>query len=126
MAENPYLKYKEQSVSTMTEGELLVLLYETCSKRLNGAVLNIEKKQYELAHENIIKAKNIITHLDNTLDRNYEISQNLSALYDFFLRQLTKANIRKDKEMILEIIPMIEDLGKTFKEAEKLARKQRG
>lgn len=125
MTGNPYKKYKEQSISTMTGGELLNLLYETCSKRLNTAIINIEDKRYDLANENIKKAKRIISHLDNTLDRNFEISENLSALYDFFIRQLTIANVKKDIQMIKEIIEMVDELGGTFKEAEKIARKSR-
>ena len=57
MSVNPYKKYQEQSISTMTQGELLNILYETCSKRLNSAVANIQEKKYDIANENIKKAK---------------------------------------------------------------------
>ena len=124
MALNPYKKYQEQSVATMTQGELLNLLYETCSKRLNAGVLYIEEKRYDLANENLQKAQRIINYLNNTLDRKYEISENLSSLYEYFNRQIIHGNIHKDPAVIKEIIPMIDDLGKTFKEAEKIARKQ--
>ncbi|MGN0623399.1 MAG: flagellar export chaperone FliS [Oscillospiraceae bacterium] len=124
MAMNPYKKYQEQSVATMTQGEMLNLLYETCSKRLNAGVMYIEEKRYDLANENLQKAQRIITYLNNTLDRKYEISQNLSSLYDYFNEQIIKGNIHKDTAVIKEIIPMIDDLGKTFKQAEKLARQQ--
>ena len=122
MALNPYQRYQQQSVSTMTQGELLNLLYETCSKRLNAGVMYIEEKRYDLANENLQKAQKIISYLDSTLDRKYEISENLSALYDFFNRQIIDGNIHKDVKVIKEIIPMIDDLGKTFKQAEKLSR----
>ena len=122
MAVNPYQKYQQQSVNTMTQGELLNLLYETCSKRLNAGVMYIEEKRYDLANENLQKAQKIIAYLDSTLDRKYEISQNLSSLYDYFNRQIFQGNIHKDAGVIKEIIPMIDDLGKTFKQAETLAR----
>lgn len=125
MSVNPYKKYQEQSISTMTQGELLNILYETCSKRLNSAVANIQEKKYDIANENIKKAKSILRYLDTTLDMTYDISDNLSSLYNFFIRTLTTANMKKDSAIILEIIPMIDDLGKTFKEAEKIARKKR-
>ena len=125
MAVNPYKKYQEQSIATMTQGELLNVLYETCTKRINTAIIAIEEKKYDVANENIQKAKNIIRHLDETLDKNYEISGSLSALYDFFIYQLTTANIKKNVEMLREVAPMIEELGKTFKEADKIARKKR-
>ena len=125
MAVNPYKKYQEQSIATMTQGELLNVLYETCTKRINTAIIAIEEKKYDVANENIQKAKNIIRHLDETLDKNYEISGSLSALYDFFIYQLTTANIKKNVEMLREVAPMIEELGKTFKEADKIARRKR-
>jgi len=125
MSVNPYKKYQEQSISTMSQGELLNILYETCSKRLNSAVANIQEKKYDIANENIKKAKSILRYLDTTLDMTYDISDNLSSLYNFFIKTLTTANMKKDSAIILEIIPMIDDLGKTFKEAEKIARKKR-
>ena len=124
MAANPYQKYQQQSVNTMTQGELLNLLFETCTKRLNAGVMYIEEKKYDLANENLQKAQKIISYLDSTLDRNYEISENLSALYDFFNRQIMDGNMHKNTEVIKEIIPMIDDLGKTFKQAETIARTQ--
>ena len=125
MSVKTYKKYQEQSISTMTQGELLNILYETCSKRLNSAVANIQEKKYDIANENIKKAKSILRYLDTTLDMTYDISDNLSSLYNFFIKTLTTANMKKDSAIILEIIPMIDDLGKTFKEAEKIARKKR-
>lgn len=125
MAENPYKKYREQSINTMTQGELLGLLYDTCVKRLNEGLFFIEEKNYSKANESLQKAERILRYLDGTLDRQYEISENLTLLYDYFLRRIMTGNIHKDAEPIKEVIPMIEDLGKTFKEAEKIARQQR-
>ena len=124
MPVNPYKKYQEQSIMTMTQEELLNVLFETCVKRMNSAVIYIEEKNYALASENIQKARNILRYLDETLDMSYEISANLSSLYDFFIYQLTNANVKKDAGMIKEIIPMVDELGKTFKEAEKSLRKK--
>ena len=125
MAVNPYKKYQEQSVSTMTQGELLNLLYETCSKRLNAGVFYIEEKKFDLADESLQKGIKILNYLNNTLDRNYEISGNLSSLYQYFISQIIKGNVKRSTEPIKEVIPMIDDLGKTFKQAEIQVRKNR-
>ncbi|MFT3951790.1 MAG: flagellar export chaperone FliS [Oscillospiraceae bacterium] len=122
---NSYQKYQEQSVATMTQGELLIKLYDTCSKRLSQGVLFIEEKNPQKANEVLQKAQNILHHLDATLDRSYAISANLSALYDFFIRQIIHANVRKDAEALQEIIPMIDALRDTFREAEKIVHKNR-
>ena len=96
MAENPYKKYREQSINTMTQGEMLVLLFETCVKRLTEGVMYIEQKDYAKANECLQKGERIIRYLDNTLDRQYEISENLTLLYDYFLRRIMTGNIHKD------------------------------
>ena len=125
MPVNPYKKYQEQSIATMTQGELLNVLYETCYKRINTAIIAIEEKKYDVANQNVQKAKNIIRHLDETLDKNYEISESLASLYDFFIYQLTTANVKNNTEMLREVAEMIDELGKTFKGADKIARKKR-
>ncbi|MBR1663748.1 MAG: flagellar export chaperone FliS [Ruminococcus sp.] len=124
MAENPYKKYREQSVNTMTQGELLNLLFETCVKRLTEGVMYIEQKDYSKANESLHKGERIIRYLDSTLDRQYEIANDYSRLYEYFLWRIMSGNIHKDVEPINEVIPMISDLGKTFKEAERIARQQ--
>ena len=53
---NPYEQYKKQSIMTMTQGELVVQLFEGCSKRLNAAVFHIESGNTEKADEELYKA----------------------------------------------------------------------
>lgn len=117
---NPYKQYKEQSIMTMTPGELVIKLYDECIKTLNLAVYNIEEeKKLPEAETSIKKAQRIIHYLDGILDYNYDISKNLHMLYDFFIRTLVRANIRKRSELIKEILPMIEELRNSFQQAEK-------
>jgi flagellar protein FliS len=108
----------------MTPGEQVVKLFEGCSKNLQYAKLYIEEKQYDKVNIYLQKAKKIIRYLDESLNHQYEISDNLSALYDYFARRITDANIKKDIEIIDEIIPMIDELGDSFKKADKLSRAQ--
>ncbi|MGN0613879.1 MAG: flagellar export chaperone FliS [Porcipelethomonas sp.] len=123
-AENPYQQYKKQSIMTMTQGELVVQLFEGCSKRLNTAVYYIENGENSKAEEQLYKAQRIINYLDASLDRNVEISANLSSLYDYFVRMIVKAKIKMDTGIINEIIPMIDGLGDSFREAEKIVHKR--
>ena len=43
-----YQQYKEQSIATMTQEELLLLLYDELVKRLVQAELALDKKEYPL------------------------------------------------------------------------------
>lgn len=122
MAANPYSQYKEQSLMTMTPEQLVVELFNGCSKNLNYAKIHIEEKRYDAANISLQKAKKIIRYLDESLDHKYEISQNLASLYDYFARRIVEANIKKDITILDEIIPMIDQLGDSFRQAEKIVR----
>ncbi len=124
MAANPYEKYQKQSIMTMTAGELVVKLYDECSKRLNKAVYCIENHDNAKAEESLYRAQRIINYLNASLDRKYDISQNLSMLYDYFVRKIVQSKIHMSTEELKEIIPMIDGLGSSFQQAEKIVHKK--
>ena len=119
MPVNPYQKYQQQSVMTMTPGEMLLKLYDEVINQLNAVRQFNLDKDYPGANAALKKAQRIITYLNQTLDFQYEISGSLSALYDYFLRRLVEANIHKDNEPIDEVLPMIVELRETFAQADK-------
>ncbi len=119
MPVNPYQKYQQQSIMTMTPGELLLKLYDETVKQLRYAEDALRQKQYERANTSLQKAQRIISHLNKTLSMEYEIAQNLEALYDFFIYKITQANIHKDASHIEEILPMVTELRDAFAQAEK-------
>ena len=122
MAYNPYNRYAQQSVMTMTHGEMLTKLYEGLLKNIHIAINAIESKDYQTSNNALKKAQKIILYLLTTLDRKYPISSNLASLYDFFNYQIIEANIRKDVKPLNDIIPMISDLRDTFIECDRRAR----
>ncbi|MEG1686291.1 MAG: flagellar export chaperone FliS [Angelakisella sp.] len=119
---SPYDNYKQQSVMTMTQGEMLVKLYDEVIKQMSGACRSIGEKDYPQTNEALKKVQLILGYLDSTLDRRYGVSAGLSSLYDFFIRQTVTANVKKDAALLEEIIPLITELRDTFVQAEKLAR----
>lgn len=118
---NGYAQYKAQSVNTMTQGELLILLYDEVSKRLLRAEMAIETQDWEVFEASVTRAKDIITHLIRGLDMQYEISTSLYRMYDFFLFKLAKLSAGRKVEDIEELKPLIKELRDTFKEADRLA-----
>ena len=79
-----YQQYKAQSVSSMTPGELLLLLCSELVKRGTLASLALDKEDYPTFEAAIDRCIDIVKYLDETLDRHYEISRELSPLYEFF------------------------------------------
>ena len=120
---NPYAKYKEQSVNTATPEELTLMLYNGCIKFINIAELAIEDKDISKANENIQKAQAIINELNITLNMDIELSENLRILYDFVNSRLIDANISKNKEHLGDAKSIVSDMRDTWKQAMALARK---
>ncbi|MEG0852480.1 MAG: flagellar export chaperone FliS [Angelakisella sp.] len=119
---NSYETYKQQSVMTMTHGEMLAKLYDEVIKQLGSAVRSIEEKDISATNKSLQKTQRILNYLDSTLDMRYEVSSSLSTLYEFFIHQTVTANVRKDSALLTEIIPMVQELRDSFVQAEKLSR----
>lgn len=117
MINNPYEKYKQQSVNTATPEELTLMLYDGCIKFIKLARFAINDKEIEKANDNLLKAQAIVTELDITLDDKYELSKNLHSLYDFVLDRLVNANIKKDASLLDAAESVITDLRDGWKEA---------
>ncbi len=122
MAINPYEAYKQQSILTMTRGEMLNKLYEEVVKQLSCAEVYLEKKDYAKTNDALQRSQRILNYLKETLNFQYEIANNLAALYDFFLESIVSANVKKSAEPIKPIIPMLEELREAFVQADKKAR----
>ena len=120
---NPYAKYKQQSVNTATPEELTLMLYDGCIKFINIAKIAIEEKDFQSAHKNIIKAEDILTEFIITLNMDYEISKNLKELYVFYYNLLVEANLKKDIQKLEQVKEFVVDIRNTWKEAMILARK---
>lgn len=119
MENNPIQHYKEQSISTMTPSELLLLLYDELVKNLMRCDLALDKQDYGQMEAAADKCTDIIRYLDDTLDDQYPISRDLHRLYDYFSYQLVRVKIGRNKQVLNEVRPMIADLRESFRMAEK-------
>lgn len=122
---NMYQQYQQNSIMTASPEELTLMLYNGVIKFINLGKLHIENKEIEKANESIKRAQDIIFELNSTLDMNYDISNNLRSLYTFILEKLMDANIKKEITPLNEILPLLDELRDTWKEAMKEARKIR-
>ena len=120
--QNPYAKYKQQSVMTMTQGDMINLLFDEMINRLNKGLLGLEVRDYEASNTHFKKAQAIISHLESTLDSQYPVSRNLSSLYEYFNHQIIQANVRKSPDPVQEVLPMIMELKEAFAQADKQVR----
>lgn len=114
-----YQQYKEQSINTMTQGELLLLLYDELYKRLSLAEIMLEKQDYPVFENAVDRSVAIIEYLDATLDRQYPISKNLAQLYEYFTYELGRVRIGRRKEVLAPVKSMVSELRDAFRQAQK-------
>ena len=113
--------YKAQSLTTMTQGELLLLLMDELVKRLMRSDIALQQGDMQLFETSIQRCIDIVRYLDDTLDRRYEVSRGLHRLYDFFCYDLNRISLGRNKKELDKLRPMITDLRDTFRIAEKNA-----
>jgi len=116
---NGYQHYKEQSINTMTQGELLLLLYDELIKRLVRGDMALGNQDWPVFEAAMDRCMDILRYLDDTLDFQYPISRELHRLYDFFLYELNRVKIGRNKTELDKIRPMLVDLRDTFRTAER-------
>ncbi len=121
---NAYSAYKKQSIATLTPMEIVVKLYDEAEKQINIAIVSIDGKNYETANKCLQKSQDIVNALRSVLDMNIPISSQLDALYDFFNRQLISANVKKDTEILKELLPMLAELRDAFAQIAAMPKSQ--
>lgn len=121
MYQNGYEQYKMQTVSTMTKGEMLLLLYDELLKRLTRAEIALKEEEYDLFDKAVERSEEIIRYLDKTLNMEYEISTELRRMYEFFLYEISRLKAGRKVAVIQELKPLVTDLRDAFKEASKIS-----
>jgi len=125
---NPYLKqYQTNQVQTASPERILIMLYDGAIQFLNKAKKEVENKNIQEVHNNIVGAQKIIAEFMNTLDMKIggQVAVNLYNLYDYLHFRLVQANLKKDVVMIDEVIVHLKDLKQTWEEAIKIANKEK-
>ena len=88
-----YQYYREDALNSLTQGELLIKLYDGLVKKLTQAELFLQKEDYESFESAVDRSLDIIHYLNDTLDHQYEISTSLARLYEFFCYELSRVKV---------------------------------
>jgi len=92
------------------------MLYDALKKNMILGKRGIIKLDYDSAHRHLMKAQEIVAALINSLDMNYQISEDLFAIYEFIIRSTEEANVRKDAAALEPLIEIIEELRSAWDE----------
>lgn len=116
-----YNAYLRSKVMTATPAELTLMLYEGAIKFVNKAIMSIEKDDVMGAHNNLMKTQRIIEELMASLDHKYPVAKEFDTVYEYILRRLVEANIKKDKDILEEVLEHLRTMRDTWKEVMKNA-----
>ena len=112
--------YQKNAIQTASPAKLTLMLYDGAVKFTNIAIEAIEAGDIEKAHNNIVKAQNIIVEFRSTLDMKYPVAKDFDVVYDYIYRRLVEANMKKDKDILVEALKHIKTMRDTWREVMKL------
>ena len=121
---NKYEQYSNNKILTASPAELTLMLYEGAVKFCNIAIMGIEQKDVEKAHNNIVKTERIIQYLRETLNMKYVVAQDFENIYVYLEQRLVEANIKKNKDILEEVCEHLRSVRDTWKEVMRLNREK--
>lgn len=121
MINKGYAAYANNKITTASPAELTLMLYEGAIKFCNIAIVAIENHDIEKAHNNICKVEAVITEFQATLNHKYPVAEDFDNVYKYLKQRLVEANIKKDKEILEEVLEHLRTMRDTWKEVMKTA-----
>ena len=116
---NAYAQYNTSKILTASPAELTLLLYEGAIKFGNIAIVKIEAGDIPGAHDNIVRVEKIIDYFRETLDMKYPVAEDFERIYVYLSQRLVQANIKKDKEIMEEVVTHLRSMRDNWKEVMK-------
>jgi flagellar protein FliS len=112
-------RYRQVQRTTMTQGELLLALYDGLFRFLAGAKVCFEQGQHARGRELLGKSHAIISEFYVALDHkvNPELCNNLAGLYDFCLSRISDCNRTADGALIDEVVRVLSPLREAWQQA---------
>ena len=122
---NPYNSYKQNLIMSASREQLLLMLVDGAVKYTKIAKLSIENKDIMRGHKELIRVQDIFTELMITLDQSAgQWAKDMYKVYDFIRYELSRANIRKNVQIIEGVLPVIEAVRDTWHEADKKSKEE--
>ena len=120
MTMNPHLhQYHNNQIATGKPEQILILLYDGAIRFVYRTATAIAEKNVEQKNLNINKTVAILSELSATLDHNIgsQVAADLTALYDFMIRELTGVNLTNDQNRLEDVRTILTDLRDTWAQA---------
>ena len=114
-----------QGYAAYANNKITLMLYEGAIKFANLAIEAIDANDIQKAHNNIMKVQRIIEEFQSTLDHKYPVAKDFDEVYNYLLMRLREANIKKDKDIMEEVLKHLRTMRDTWKEVMRTAHASR-
>lgn len=121
---NGYSNYAKEKILNASPAQLTLMLYDGAIKFCNIAIDAVEKSDIMKAHNNIIKVENIINEFRSTLNFKYPVAKDFDNVYKYIMDRLVEANIKKDKDILEEVLTHLRTMRETWDEVMKHGKQQ--
>lgn len=114
---NPYQVYQQTQINTVSQGKLILMLYDGAIGFLHQAQEMISQKDYEKTNYYLIRTQDIIDELTNTLnlEAGGEVARYLYSVYEAINHWLVQANIKCDHNLVERVINMLQELQEAWR-----------
>ncbi len=118
MYNNGIQSYRRTNVITADPKRLVLMCYEGAIDSLKIGKQKLIEEDYEEKGSALAKAEDIINELLCSLDleKGGAIARNLDSLYNYMLRRILHADVKKDISAIDEVIGMLSELKSAWEE----------
>ncbi|HEY5228709.1 MAG TPA: flagellar export chaperone FliS [Opitutaceae bacterium] len=120
--------YRATAVLTASPGQLVLMLFDGALKSLAIAQDAFsrppsDRTRIEVINRHLLKAQSILAELQGGLnmEEGGEFAQTMHRLYDYHMRRLFEANVRKKVEPVVEVERLIREVRDAW--AEMLSRR---
>ena len=123
MYANGYSIYKNNSINYSSKEQLLLMLVDGAVKFAKRAEESLINKDIQKSHINLTKTQDIFLELMSSLDRGTaDWAEQLYRVYRFIYDKLVETNIKKDVNILREVMPLIIDIKDVWNEAYKKSK----
>ena len=106
-------------ISNANRSELVVIVYEMLLDYIEESIDHLEKQEFDPFHESIRKAVNCIRELSESINYEADTAGNLLSLNVYCIKELSAADIHRDRDRIDAVLKIMRKLYEASKEAAK-------
>ncbi|HVC69106.1 MAG TPA: flagellar export chaperone FliS [Acidimicrobiales bacterium] len=115
-------RYLAEAIETAQPAVRLTMLFDALELDLRRADAAFDTNDLKAINDNLVHAQAILLTLRDTIKPElWEGAPRLIALYDFFLAELLRANLDKDRQRAADVAVLIGQVGGAWRKAAETA-----